>query len=124
MTDKQIKEMLNGIINNGEEWECRPIEIEDYVDISSDDWQPYKLGDEIHADWKYRKVELKKKSWLKERYPTEHEDIQTVSKHLAFREVAKEVCKKILEEAGNWFNHSTSVYSILEDIIKDLGIEL
>lgn len=123
MTDEQIKEMLNGIINNGEKWECRPIEIEDYVDISSDDWQPYKLGDEIHADWEYRKV----KTWLEEKlsfYDQDCESEYNEGGKDGYKAGATEVCKKILEEADNRFNHNTSVYSILEDIIKDLGIEL
>lgn len=53
MTDEHIKEMLNGIINNDEKWEYT------HIDRNGDytPWKPYKLGDEIHDDWEYRKVE-------------------------------------------------------------------
>lgn len=64
MTEEQIKEMLNGIINNGEEWEGRPKYANDcdhwcslcYISGKCL-WQPYKLGDEIHDNWEYRKKE-------------------------------------------------------------------
>lgn len=74
-----------------------------------------------------------KKTWLEERYPTEYEDIKTVSNHLAFRTVAKEVCKKILEEVDShkWnyedaWDRSFEVIDIpsIHNIIKDLGVEL
>ena len=64
MTEEQIKEMLNGIINNGEKWECRPIikannaiDLEEKQNRYNFKYEPYKLGDEIHDDWEYRKVE-------------------------------------------------------------------
>lgn len=63
MTEEHIKEMLNGIINNGEKWECRALPhcgicFEEHCQtLCAHKWQPYKLGDEIHADWEYRKVE-------------------------------------------------------------------
>lgn len=53
MTDEQIKKMLNGIINNDEKWEYT------HIDRNGDytPWKPYKLGNEIHDNWEYRKVE-------------------------------------------------------------------
>lgn len=59
MTEEQIKEMLNGIINNGEKWEGRKKTGYDPIDelYTYTEWQPYKLGDEIHDDYEYRKVE-------------------------------------------------------------------
>lgn len=171
MIEEQIKEMLNGIINNGEKWEGRP----KYANVCDQKcslchisgkclWQPYKLGDEIHADWEYRKVETwcvfkckdniylrgkkeilendrielifegtkeecesyikehTKKSWLEEYIKL------TVTKRHRKNDVVidiTEVCKKILEEVKKSNNILGSiVYKDVEDIIKDLGIEL
>lgn len=60
MTEEQIKEMLNGIINNGEKWECIPPFKQEPRGMSAHCWQPYKLGDEIHNDYEYRKI----KTWF------------------------------------------------------------
>lgn len=52
MTEEQIKEMLNGIINNGEKWEYRWCTADGWSN-----WKDYKLGYEIFDDYEYRKVE-------------------------------------------------------------------
>lgn len=59
MTENEIKEMLNGIINNDEKWECRKEIGYDQIDelYIYSEWKPYKLGDEIRSDYEYRKVE-------------------------------------------------------------------
>lgn len=142
MTEKQIKEMLNGIINNGEKWECRPkgyycSEEQKYVDKQCDydacghtcrddcydDWHPYKLGDEIHKDWEYRKEEHTKKTWLEE-----YLDFNCDSKIEAhnFKIDIKNVCKKIMEELPKYLSESLycEVVGNLRLVFKDLGIEL
>lgn len=118
MTDEQIKEMLNGIINNGEKWECRECnELDTRTDLNKHkfEWQPYKIGEGIHEDWEYRKVE----TWLEEYlYSNYGENAQYY-----IRIGAKEVCKKILEEMENRALSSVSA-TTLRNIFKDLGIEL
>ena len=124
MTQEQIKGMLNGIINNGEKWECRPIikannafDLEEKQNRYNFKYEPYKLGDEIHADWEYRKV----KNWYEDYLKLFPKSGQKET----CRIVCKEVTKKILEEVKKSNNILGSiVYKDVEDIIKDLGIEL
>ena len=58
MKEKEIKEMLGGIINNNEKWECRPIKKAGYINITGYKWRPFILGDKINDNWEYRKCEL------------------------------------------------------------------
>lgn len=58
MKEEEIKNMLSDIINNNAEYEGKPAAKSGktfppkyYL------WKPYKLGDEVHPDWDYRKVE-------------------------------------------------------------------
>lgn len=53
MTEEQIKEMLNGIINNDEKWEYRWCTADGWSS-----WKDYKLGYEIYDNYEYRKVDV------------------------------------------------------------------
>lgn len=57
MTENEIKEMLLDIINNGAEYECRFEGDRGDPPFNNKEWIPYNLGEEIHIDWGYRKVE-------------------------------------------------------------------
>ena len=72
MKEKEIKEMLNDIINNNAKYEGRPklcATNRNIVEISEKNcsscqcceslrkWTLYKLGDKINPNWVYRKVE-------------------------------------------------------------------
>lgn len=126
MTEENIKEMLNGIINNGEKWECRCLKQEccsdcDYSCVKNKIWQSYKLGNAIHDDWEYRKVE----TWLEKTFPL---GLIVGDLHMEGekeRKGATEVCKKILEKVRSIGNRLDSiVFKDIEDIIKDLGVKI
>lgn len=120
MTDEQVKSMLKDIINNGSEYECKPnFECDtDGCDICRYkgycDWRPYKLGDEIHPDWEYRKVE----KW----YVFDYED----NDYRIFKddidcavpvvfEGSKEACEKWVKEHTKkiWLEERKSCLSLL-----------
>lgn len=123
MTEEKIKEMLNGIINNGEKWEYRWCTADGWSN-----WKEYKLGYEIYDGYEYRKVE-KNKTWLEESmelqgyisFPPGCPDYE--KKKICFKKGAKEVCKKILEEVDKEHGLCSASY-YLKLIIKGLGIEL
>lgn len=117
MTEEQIKEMYLGIINNGEKWERK-------ANYSDDcEWQLYKLGEGIHEDWEYRKVE--KKTWLEEQIEKEHSEFDSYTR-IVYKASASEVCKKIMEELPKYLSESLycEVVGNLRLVFKDLGIEL
>lgn len=67
MTETKMGEMIADIINNDARYEvkkcnreCNVSDDDLYCDCGNKKWVPYKLGDEIHLDWEYRKVECKK----------------------------------------------------------------
>ena len=99
MTEEQKKEMLNGIINNGEKWECRKVvtTVAFGVDLHSD-WLPYKLGDEIHSNWEYRKVE----KWYVVKETNQTFTICSYEKAKQYNSIhfegSKEECEKWVEE--------------------------
>lgn len=58
MTKLEIENMLLDIINNGAEYECRPIgKCSHCVKCRLCDWRDYKLGDKIHDNFEYSKKE-------------------------------------------------------------------
>lgn len=180
MTESEIKLMLKDIIDNNAEYECKPnfdcdvnckrCRYEWYCN-----WRPYKLGDEIHPGWEYRKVEKwyiyksiteangftkgndgfwycsvrykdehtifsgseeecekwikehTKKTWLEERKSclSVSLDKRTIAIN-CYEAGVKEVCKKILEEVGNYCECTDELVGKEElfNIIKNLGIEL
>lgn len=175
MTEKQIKEMLSGIINNGEKWEYT------HIDRNGDytPWKLYKLGEAIYENWEYRKVEKwyvestdrdkegriifsvvshqplldsniyfvgtkeecekwikdhTQKTWLEENCFKFSSD-DKIRHPYVYCTAAEEICKKILEEVDKNvvfkefenYEHGKALcitLDKLEDIIKDLGVEL
>lgn len=97
MTEEQKKEMLNGIINNGEKWECRQKTGYDPIDelYTYTEWQPYKLGDDIHNDYEYRKI----KTWFVYDYVNNFKLTSEFDTTLnAWHKGTKEECEKWIEE--------------------------
>lgn len=124
MTEEQKKEMLNGIINNGEKWEGRCTKklfcFNNYNTPCEDNhkWQPYKLGDEIHDDWEYRKVE----TWyvfknVNFQYETLKNKVGRNIDKLVF-EGTKEECEKWIEEhtKKTWLEETFPLGLIVGDL--------
>lgn len=116
MTEEQIKEMLNGIINNGEKWEYRWCTADGWSN-----WKDYKLGYEIFDNYEYRKVE--KKTWLEEYLAINFDN--KIEAHNSKIDI-ENVCKKILEELPKYLSESLycEVVGNLRLVFKDLGIKL
>lgn len=88
--------------------------------------------DEGSCGWQflYPYEEPPKKSWLEESMETQggRPFLPSCSdykkKKICFKNGATEVCKKILEEVKSRYYADKDTVGILEDIIKDLGVEL
>lgn len=124
MTDEEIKEMLNGIINNGEKWECRPVikannafDLEEKQNRYNFKYEPYKLGEEIHKDWEYRKVEVWCVfQWYKSgNYHLQRTEILNDNyDYIIMFEGTKEECEKWIEYHTNktWLDERKSCLSV------------
>lgn len=122
MTEAEMKEMLLDIINNGAEYEYKHPETHC---IQSETkgcnncgkcWSKYKLGYEIHLDWKYRKVE----KW----YVVENPYGFSIERDSKFEtdpcrefEGSKEACEKWVEEhtKKTWLEEYIEDNATLED---------
>lgn len=100
MTSIEIKVMLKDIIDNDVQYECRPNTILLSNPPQFPEWEEYRLGDEIHSDWEYRKVE-KWYVYLESdgSYVTsnEHRIGDTIFDKVVFED-SKEACEKWVEE--------------------------
>lgn len=97
MTENEIKEMLNDIINNGAEYECRFI-----AGLNPHTWKPYKLGEGINEFYEYRKVE----KWYVFCYGNNDyiiiKDVTSCGKPCVFEGTKKECEKWVEEHTKTW----------------------
>lgn len=128
MKEEQIKEMLNGIINNDEKWECRhSVQVNKSIDFPEyewSNWQTYKLGEEIHEDWEYRKVE--KKTWLEEYLNINCDDkIEAHNSKIDIENTCKQILEEMENKLPNYIDEGLNPFlKRVKQIITDLGIEL
>lgn len=123
MTEEQIKEMYLEIINNSEKWECRCQKQECCSDcafscIENKIWQPYKLGEGIHEDWEYRKVE----KWYVVKETNQTFNICPYEKAKQYNPIhfegTKEECEKWIEEhtKKTWLEERFPLGLIVDDL--------
>lgn len=90
MTLEAKKIMLNGIINNNEQWECSPSPTGPFV--------PYNLGDEIHEDWYYR---LSNRAYVLSNLEIVGNTISDSADSIVFTGTV-EACKDFVETHKKW----------------------
>ena len=113
MTENEIKEMLNDIINNGAEYECRFI-----AGLNPHTWKPYKLGEGINEFYEYRKVE----KWYVFCYGNNDyiiiKDVTSCGKPCVFEGTKKE-CEKWVEE-----HTAEEIAEVIQDFFPDTDLDL
>lgn len=106
MTETEIKNMLKDIV-------CSNIEYEGKPNLTCDPdgcsccrykgycgWRPYKLGEEIHLDWTYRKVE----KWHVYKIGVGYKRFSSKSDEDPLFSGSKEECDKWIESQLTWMD--------------------
>lgn len=130
MIEKEIKEMLKDIIDNGAEYVFRWLRTDGWSD-----WKPYKLGEEILCNdsrYEYRKVE----KWCVVKETNQTFTICPYEKAKQYNPIhfegSKEQCEEWVEEHAKktWFEKilkekrkSSTVYTRTELDMYELGCE-
>lgn len=125
MTNSDIREMISDIVNNNAEYEvkkcnrqCNVVDDGLYCCCEYKKWIPYKLGDEIHSDCEYRKVEKWYVYESGDTYETRTYKTEPLpkgcEKYTHLFEGTKEECDEWIKENNNktWLDERKSCLSV------------